>query len=144
MKAVLNSIKATFCEHSFIPLQLSLFFSFHWPYIVFFCFIMQWKITWGGFNLEYGDLENGNPESQKWLSQNPVLSDPIACPSTNPPPLNPTPTPDTHRPTHAPRGGGPGRRQGFFEITVSRRQIWRKLFSRCPYSRLMTFPKLLI
>jgi len=59
------------------------------------------------------------------------LSDPITYPQPTQHRLTPL-QPPTHT-THTPRGGGdPGRPQGFFEITVSRRQIQisRKSFSR--------------
>jgi len=94
----------------------------------------------GGFNLEYGDLEKGNLESQSL-----VLSDPTTCPQPTPNPLTPLqpphipPTPTYHPHPHTdphthPGGSGKAPGQGFFEIkfeiTVSRRQISRKSFSR--------------
>ncbi len=96
------------------------------------------KNLWGGFN-----LENGNLESLKWLSRNPVLSDPIKCFPTNPSPTPHTYHTHTHTHTRRVRGG----LRVFSRLNSSlpfREDKFRESHfrdSRYPYSRLITFPK---
>jgi len=75
----------------------------------------------GGFNLEYGDLENGNLELNLKPRFWATIASPITCPPTNPLPLNPSP--HTH-----PRG--------FSRLPFRESRFWDL---RSPYSRLMTF-----
>jgi hypothetical protein len=93
----------------------------------------------GGFNLEYGNLENCDLESRngylEFNLENGILAFPIIIPHPHPTPHTHLQTPHAHMPHPLTPGGWSwGAHQGFFEIkfeiTVFKKEVLRKVVWR--------------